>query len=1196
MYLRKIISSGFKSFADKVTITLDKNHITGIVGPNGSGKSNVIDSVRWVMGEQNAKMLRGEKATDIIFAGSEKRKPLGMAEVTLVFDNSEGSTICPPEYRSEEEIALTRRLYMDGQREYFINKKPCRLKDIINFFTSTGLGGRSYSMIQQGQVDRILQAKPEQIREIIEEAAGTLIFKKRKQQAEKKLENTRLNLSRIDDILSELSRQKKALSEQVEKAKKWQETNHELTQTETTLLVHNHRFFSGKKAELTQEIQKIAESEVTLLADIAEFEAGLEGLQNELAEADPEVQALAEEITVLREKIASSEASLVSAISLSEGGDKRIIEIRSELAEEKSHRDSFEETYRVSKSALEQAELMAEQAQNLIETFDDRVFEFNENKRVFENKINDLSEELRNLERLTDQNSLRQETSGKNLEELTQIAHNLKVKISSQDDELSQTMIVVEGASLKASNRKRELDELGSEKELVNSRMSERASEVTGLIATRDEAKQEYMSLSARLEALNEINEQSLESKKAANKFVEVSNNDAYSLTESLSLGEKASEMSEAALSAFDNWANRIYLSQSDQFRTITDSIREHGAAGFSVTINAAADMKAIKSWCEENSAVSMKHYLDASSDELDELLSRLAYIDADCPDEPSKLPAGLILFTRSGMTFSSNSEVFLADKNIKGALFRKKELQSLALGSEKKAKLVEKTEEKIEKIKADQLKDQTSLRSIDEKIQLKNVEAMKAITDYESSRNAAELKRDQIVELRESLSNKEAEIDALSKEIERLLAEEESLASQKIKAREEKEQLIEDNQAISDEAEELKKQYDNAKIDLASAQTKAEGLRSGFEEQSSRLESLTLRVEKKEEALATIESDIVEAVSRRETLEKDIESFVYRREELEQTLLNKRESNAGILEQIKVLENKVKDVRSQLQKSQKQVSQKELELERVSIALENAFDQAKQRYHLDPATSDLEVPEDFKADKAASLVTRLRTKIESMGPINIMAIGEYDNLHERESFIAKQRQEVDSSADLLELAIEEIEENSEEKFLKAFHTLNHEFAELFPVLFPGGDAAIVLTDENKPLDGGVEIMVRLPGKKRQNMRLFSGGEKALTAIALIFGLLKSKPTPFCFLDEVDAPLDETNVGRYNKVLETLSERFQFIVITHNRRTMEVLNTLYGVTMQEPGVSKVVGVDLEKALPAHLQKAFKDKKTGATAS
>ena len=224
MYLKKIISSGFKSFADKVTINLEKNHITGIVGPNGSGKSNVIDSVRWVMGEQNAKMLRGEKATDIIFAGSEKRKALGMAEVTLTFDNQEGSSICPAEFRSEPEISLTRRLYADGQREYLINKKPCRLKDIIGFFTATGLGGRSYSMIQQGQVDRILQARPEQLREIIEEAAGTLIFKKRRNEAEKKLNNTKQNLSRIDDLISELDRQKKSTKRSSAKSQKMART------------------------------------------------------------------------------------------------------------------------------------------------------------------------------------------------------------------------------------------------------------------------------------------------------------------------------------------------------------------------------------------------------------------------------------------------------------------------------------------------------------------------------------------------------------------------------------------------------------------------------------------------------------------------------------------------------------------------------------------------------------------------------------------------------------------------------------------------------------------------------------------------------------------------------------------------------------------------------------------------------------
>jgi chromosome segregation protein len=1194
MYLKKIISSGFKSFADKVTITLEKNHITGIVGPNGSGKSNVIDSVRWVMGEQNAKMLRGEKATDIIFAGSEKRKPLGLAEVTLVFDNGEASAVCPPEFRSEPEIALTRRLYMDGQREYFINKKPCRLKDIVNFFTSTGLGGRSYSMIQQGQVDRILQAKPEQLREIIEEAAGTLVFKKRKNEAEKKLQNTRLNLSRIDDILTELERQKKALSDQVEKAKKWRERSESLTSQETMLLVHNHRFFTEKLDQINKEIQLIREQEVTSHTEISGFEARLEELHGELADADPEVQALGEEITVLREKIAATEASLMSAISLLDGGDKRIIEIRGELGEELTHKKEFEEKYNLSKSALEQAELHAEQSRTLIETFDERVDELNERARVYETKIGELTEEVHTVTRLIDQNALRSEDASRKIEEQRTVAETIKTKVVNFENDLNQSMIVVEGANVKASNRKRELTDLQTRKDEANTRMSARAAEVSSLISERDSTKQEYMTITAKLEALREMEADADASKAAVNKFIDLSDNTACLLTDSLSLNEKSGELSKAALSAFETWADRIFLKEADRFEEIANICKQENATGFSVTLNTPHNTNEIRNWCSENGAIAMSNYLNITDSGLEDVVKRIAYVHSDHPQSISEFPAGLILFTKSGLTISGGDDIYLANENSKGALTRRKEIEKLDLRVVKLHKSVEKIEEKIEKIKEQQLKDQTEVKSLDVDIQEKNSEVMRAMTEYETARSSAGLKREQITSLREEMARSDAQIDHLQKTIEHLFEDSEKLESQKIKAAEEKEQLIMDNESTIEENAELKRQYESARIDFASANTKAEGLREGFDEQQTRLHTLTERVVKKEETLSRLEEDISEASQRKETLEKDIESFIYRREELEESLTSKREANAGLLEEMKVLENRAKDQRNELQKAQKKVSQKEIELERASIALAGTTEQAGEKYQIDLAESDLEIPEDFEADKVSKAVSRIRTKIESMGPINMMAIEEYDNLDERETFISKQREEVQSSVDLLELAIEEIEEHSEDKFLSAFHTLNKEFAELFPILFPGGDAAIVLTNEQNPLDGGVEIMVRLPGKKRQNMRLFSGGEKALTAIALIFGLLKSKPTPFCFLDEVDAPLDETNVGRYNKVLEKLSKQFQFIVITHNRRTMEVLNTLYGITMQEPGVSKVVGVDLEKTLPSHLKKAFKDAKPGAS--
>jgi chromosome segregation protein len=288
--------------------------------------------------------------------------------------------------------------------------------------------------------------------------------------------------------------------------------------------------------------------------------------------------------------------------------------------------------------------------------------------------------------------------------------------------------------------------------------------------------------------------------------------------------------------------------------------------------------------------------------------------------------------------------------------------------------------------------------------------------------------------------------------------------------------------------------------------------------------------------------------------------------------------------------DNQLKDRREKLNKLQNKLNSVRIDLEKVRMAIEGIREQAAEKYHIEIAEYEFEFDPEFKAETVGRRVSRLRKQIEDMGAINMMAIEEYEQLTERKEFIEAQREEVFSSIAILEEAIEEMEETSKNKFMEIYATINLEFGNLFPILFPGGEARLELSEPDDPLNSGVEIMCRLPGKSHQRMNLFSGGEKALTAISLIFALLKTKPTPFCFLDEVDAPLDEANVGRYNKVLEALSERFQFIVITHNRRTMEVLDTLYGVTMQEPGVSKVVGVDLKKDLPDHLKKAFKETK------
>ena len=355
--------------------------------------------------------------------------------------------------------------------------------------------------------------------------------------------------------------------------------------------------------------------------------------------------------------------------------------------------------------------------------------------------------------------------------------------------------------------------------------------------------------------------------------------------------------------------------------------------------------------------------------------------------------------------------------------------------------------------------------------------------------------------------------------------------------------------------------------------------------------------MKKKKEALSRLRERIRESGQLQAELTGEIEAYVLQREQLGEELNRKKDANSEIVDRLRQSEAGLKEAREIQQKAQKHLSGHELELERIRLGMEGTRQQSLEKYQTDPARSEDPEDPDFSPESAGQELARLRAKAEGFGPVNMMALEEFQELKERTEFMEGQKTELTSSINLLELGIEEIEETSKNRFLKTFRSLNGEFSSLFPVLFPRGEGQIQMSDPDHPLESGVEILVRLPGKKQQNMRLFSGGEKALTAIALIFALLKSKPTPFCFLDEVDAPLDETNVGRYNSVLEALSDRFQFIVITHRRKTMEVLDTLYGVTMQEPGVSKVVGVDMSKALPGHLQKAFREeKRQGASAS
>jgi chromosome segregation protein len=1205
MFLKKIIISGFKSFADKVVLTFDKG-ITGVVGPNGSGKSNIIDSVRWVMGEQNAKNLRGEKATDIIFAGSERRKALGMAEVSLVFDNSDDSAFCPAEYRHEPEIVLTRRMYADGQREYLINKKPCRLKDIVGFFASTGLGGRSYSMIQQGQVDRILNAKPEDVREILEEAAGTVVYKKRKGEAEKKLEQTQLNLSRIEDILNEVEKTLLGLEDQVEKAKEWQELSDKLRVEEMSLFAHNYHHFKEQQDKIQAEVAASTENEAQTLADMAGFESRHAELQGQLDEADPDLQILQEAIAVIREKISGTESSMKSAATRIDAGERRLKDLSEELAEDDANLRVLESQVENSRSEVANADSVAEKLNEAIESFEHEVENANEAAQVYQSRMDEFEDETRNLERLIESNKLRGEGLDKDLERIAREAAEETARLETLRADIVGVAEDLKAAEAKAGQTQAGLDQEIREKHDREAAVANSYARIKQANVRRDELKEKYHQNKARYTSLQEIEAGATDVAGALAKLKE-----AAPQTEGLvkglvadfiSFNDKAKELPQKAKAAFERWSERVIVDSLGSFNDLVRTAHQHETGAMPVLVLSqceAIDSAAATAWAEDFGAEPLRQYLKVERNapaNIDALLDRLYLLPALSLDDDlvKAMPTGLLTFTSQGVSFAAGKdgsgagEFVVGGKAAPGLLTRKTQLEELAKDLKGIESDLAKAQSEIDELDFQINSDRQIVADIDQKLQQQNRSVLEVMTALQSVQQLYDRKHELIAAAEAALQKHNDQTARLTDERETLAKNRFALGRELSAAQEELKRIEEESESLIERREELRRLHEGKKLDLAKSSARAQALRDSYLTTKAQLELLQNKLARRYDERQRLEQDVVQARAEEIQAKASIEGLLAERERQQKEYAAKREEHAGVLEELRVLDNKLRDLRDRQSVLQRGLADKNLQLERLRMVILGNVEQALEKYKIELATYEFEREENFNPENRSRSVQRLRAKIEGMGAINMMALKEFDEKTARRDFIIKQRDEVVSSMDLLAAAIGEIEETSLRKFMEVFERINFEFGQLFPILFPTGEGKLELTNPENPLIGGVEILCRLPGKSQKPMSLFSGGEKALTAMALIFGMLRTKPTPYCFLDEVDAPLDEANVGRYNRVLEALSSQFQFIVITHNRRTMEVLDTLYGITMQEPGVSKVVGVDMQKDLPPHLRKAFKD--------
>lgn len=1186
MRLKSLEIIGFKSFADRTILHFEEG-VTGIVGPNGTGKSNIVDAIRWVMGEQSAKHLRGSAMEDVIFTGCATRQPLGMAQVFLTFDNSDGRA--PAEYSHLSEIEVGRRLYRSGESEYLINKTPCRLKDVIDLFLDTGVGTRAYSVIEQGTVGQVVSSRPEDRRSLIEEAAGISKFKSRKEAALRRIESTKANLLRLTDILAELQRQINSLNRQAKKAERYQKVAVELREREMALSSFRYNEYKTALKKLEVEKDQRSQEETLASSELSKCETDIESLRLSAAGVERELESVQEEFYATNQSIKLSESEIKHKGEEANSLEERGISLGKELV-------ALNERLAVLTERLNSANQQKVEADCELETLTETV--------------NSLEEEVKNLRNSRDSLSLEVEDQKTSQLSSSTSLSEFKMKIENLD------RLIVE-VTAKIAKDQSEIDALDRRKSEVLNESGEYEKFISGVVERRSQISQET---SAKREFLMKTRE-GLKSTEAKLKELASLQNLAKSKLESL-------EEMRKNLDGYREGVRSVLLKSKEATESlkgilgtvgdIVDAEPEYEVAASSV-LGERLQFVVVES---HNEGVEAVEYLKTAAK------GRSSFIPLNlrATSAREEFPKGegiigpLTNYVRFSNDYKQVGTYLFGDvvvaKSLKAALrhWEKTDTKHTfvtldgevvnpsgvvtgGIGGESDGGFI------AQRRKIKELKDEISIRAGElEAVEGETKKLSDSVKSLEEElerieRDSHELEI-KLVGHEHELENRRGETNRLDRERDRLVVETAALLEERNQHdlkrsssamrceyyEKEKEQLRESLDQNRKELEMLSQtlsEKEKILVDSKVAMAQAEGRQSSIAreiEQSLALKSETkLDLGRKEDDITTGRQRVV--VLRREVEQRreSLSGFILKVEKL--TLLQQelQERYNRATAEIRERELSIRGFRSRRDEVLKLSHDVDLRLTESREKIRYLVDGIRERYHIDLASVDistLNTEIDPQAEEV--VVAELKEKLDSMGPVNVDAIKEYEELSERHKFISKQNEDLTVSLETLKQAISKINRVSRERFKEAFENVNEQFQKVFPKLFEGGRARLVLTDEEDLLETGVEIVVQPPGKRLQSISLLSGGEKALTAIAFIFSIFLTKPSPFCLLDEVDAPLDDANVDRFNNMIRSMTPYSQFILITHNKRTMELADTLYGVTMQEPGASKMVSVRLNR--------------------
>lgn len=1163
MRLSKIKLSGFKSFVDSTDVMLPTN-LTGVVGPNGCGKSNIIDAVRWVMGETSAKMLRGSAMTDVIFSGSATRKPVGMATVELIFDNSDGQI--QGEYAGYNEISVKRQVNRDAQSSYFLNNSKCRKKDIVDLFLGTGLGPRSYSIIEQGMISNIVESKPEDLRGYIEEAAGVSKYRERRRETERRIARTRENLERLDDLRTEVGKHIQHLKRQAKNAEKYTELKQQSKQLKAEVLALRWQQWQQQAEQSDADIKRLRTEFEKVKSGLTDSEKNITLQRDQFQQNSDQQNRLQEQLYQINGEIGKIEQAISHAKNLSEKNKQDLAateyDIEQQLKQQQDDQTALDNEQQILKAEQPRLETLEAQLETAKETSEDHDQALQQWRAQWDQLLQDMNEQQRQAD--VEKTKIASLEAGL-VRQVERINSRHQDDATDRIDQWKKELATLEKNHNKQQNT---LQQFNDQLAQLKSQKQDTQHQIAEIRHTIDQHKDQLHQFKGQKKSLEALQKAATsEDNEALNRWL--AEQDSV-ISSRLAEVIKVDSGWEVAVETVLRERLQALVTEQDDLAELLESW-QFGA----VTAIRNSDRNSPA----EPGRLSQKVEGPAV---LTEWLNTVYICDEkqSLKDIQSRLQAGESVITQTGDWYGRDWLAVQRGDRQENFLLRKKHIAELQQDIETTQQTIEDGENGLQQ----RLQDRQTQNQQSEQLQLDLNMAHRKLSELDSQikqkqhliereQQQSEQKSQEVQSLKAQIEEDEQALSEARGRLEQALKLMKQQQAEKTVLNEQQAQLNADFEQAKAQLNDISEQFYQSRLRYSAADNKVQSLQQNISRADQSISHLKQR---RDQLLGQLNQQNNPAKEQQNSLDE----LIKKRIQVEQ----QRNEQARV---VASLQSELNDMEQARSKHQQQIETARTALENANLERQSrqlkadGFAEQLKELNLEPQSvlADIAVNEnDLNAlvEQKETRMEQLHRHIIRLEPVNLAAIDEYEEESKRKQYLDEQDEDLRQALDTLEQAIARIDKDTRTLFKETFEAVNSHIKQLFPRLFGGGHAYLELTGHDL-LTTGVAIMARPPGKRVSSIQLLSGGEKALTAVSLVFAIFNLNPAPFCLLDEVDAPLDDANVTRFSNMVKDMSEKVQFLFVTHNKVTMEIANQLMGVTMREAGVSRLVSVDLAAA-------------------